>query len=94
MHCYFHIVAPGGGVPDYKGVEVADLGQAREEALSAIHEMREEDPAFARDWAGCELKISDASGVVLSSVALDDLAPSHQGHSPQVVRLAPRRRAS
>jgi len=52
-------------------VEVADFEHAFEEVLSAIRELREEDPATASDWAGCELKISGASGVLLTSVALE-----------------------
>ena len=59
MRCHFHIIAPDGPITDRKGVEVGDLDQALEEALSAIREMREEDPAAARDWTGCKLQITD-----------------------------------
>ena len=44
MRCHFHIIAPDGPITDRKGVEVGDLDQALEEALSAIRELREEDP--------------------------------------------------
>jgi hypothetical protein len=83
MHCYFDIVAADGIITDHYGVEVADFEHALEEALSAIREMREEDPATARDWDGCELKISDASGVLLTSVALDDPALHHCAQPPR-----------
>ena len=83
MHCYFDIVAAEGVITDRYGVEVADFEQALEEALSAIREMREEDPATASDWDGCELKISDASGVLLTSVALDDPALRHRAQPPR-----------
>jgi len=83
MHCYFDIVAPDGIITDRYGVEVADFEHAFEEALSAIRELREEDPATASDWAGCELKISGASGVLLTSVALDDPALGHRVQPPR-----------
>ena len=83
MHCYFDIVAADGIITDRKGVEVADFEHALEEALSAIRELRDEDPATASDWAGCELKISDAAGVLLTSVALDDPALHHRAQPPR-----------
>jgi hypothetical protein len=84
MHCYFHVIDPDGPpLTDRKGIEVTDFDQALEEALSALREMREEDPAAARDWTGCELQITDGSGVLLTSIALDDPALRHRGHLPQ-----------
>jgi len=83
MHCYLDIVTPDGVISDRKGVEIADFQQALEEALCAIRELREEDPATASDWAGCELKICEASGVLLTSVAIDDPALGHRGQPPR-----------
>lgn len=83
MRCHFHIIAPDGPITDRKGVEVGDLDQALEEALSAIREMREEDPAAARDWTGCKLQITDKSGVLLTAIALDDPALRQHDHLPQ-----------
>jgi hypothetical protein len=74
MHLFFDLVCHGKTLPDYKGIEIANVKEALQEALSSLGEMREEDPATAGDWDGCELKISDASGVLLTSVALDDPA--------------------
>jgi hypothetical protein len=84
MRCHFHLIAPSGPITDRKGIEVADFDQALEEALSALRELREEDPAAARDWAGCKLQITDESGALLTSIALDDPALRHHGHfAPQ-----------
>ena len=83
MRCHFHIIAPDGTIADRKGVEVAGLEQALEEALSAIREMAEEDPAAARDWTGCKLQITDGSGVLLTAIALDDPGLRQRGPPPQ-----------
>jgi hypothetical protein len=83
MTCYFDIVTPDGTITDSKGIEVDNFDQALEEALSALRELREEDPAAARDWAGCKLTITDESGVLLTSIALDDPALRHRGQPPQ-----------
>jgi hypothetical protein len=83
MRCHFHLIAPDGPIADRKGIEVADFDQALEEALSAIREMREEDPAATHDWAGCKLQITDESGVLLTAIALDDPALRHHDHLPQ-----------
>ena len=83
MRCHFNLIDQHEVIVDRKGVEVADFEHALEEALSAIRELREEDPATASDWAGCELKISGASGVLLTSVALDDPALGHRAQPPR-----------
>jgi hypothetical protein len=80
MHCHFDLIAQDEVILDRQGIEVADLDQAAEEVLSVIREMRDEDPAAARDWTGCELRITDESGVLLTSIALDDPGLRHQGH--------------
>ena len=79
MRCHFNLIAPDGPVTDRKGIEVADFDQAVEEALSALREMREEDPAVARDWTGCELQITDELGVLLTAIALDNPALRQHG---------------
>ena len=44
MRCHFHIIAPDGPITDRKGVEVGDLDQALEEALSATERCARKTP--------------------------------------------------
>ena len=79
MRCHFNLTDQHEVLIDHEGLEVADFEKALEEAMSALREMREEDPAAARDWAGWKLEITDESGVLLTSIALDDPALRYQG---------------
>jgi hypothetical protein len=71
MRCFFHLVDSGSTIRDEEGVEISDLGLAREEAYGAIREFRDEEPAT--DVAGWHLVVTDAAGAALLSIALDDL---------------------
>jgi hypothetical protein len=79
MRCHFNLIDQHEVIVDRKGVEVANFEQALAEVLSVIREMREEDPAAARDWAGWQLEITDESSVLLTSIGLDDPALRYQG---------------
>ena len=78
MRCHFNLIAQHEVIIDHEGVEVADFEKALEEAMSVLREMCEEDPAAARDWAGWRLDITDESGVLLTTIALDDPALRYQ----------------
>ena len=69
---YFHLVSQHEVILDKDGVEVADLAAAGAEALKAIEELRRESPSAATGWAGWWLEVTDASGVVVFSISLDD----------------------
>jgi hypothetical protein len=49
---YFHLANRRDFIRDEDGLELADLAQARTEALKAIEELRQENPVAAMDWAG------------------------------------------
>ena len=71
MRLFFHLVDKQDTIHDLEGVEVADLEQARTEAMRALAAMREEDPAAPQDWSGWTLRVTDASGRVVLSLDLD-----------------------
>ncbi|HEX2137623.1 MAG TPA: hypothetical protein VHG30_17295 [Microvirga sp.] len=70
MRLYFHLQDATRTVFDRKGVEVADLEEARAQAIQAIEELRQEDASVARDWSGWTLTVADESGAVLFSLDL------------------------
>jgi hypothetical protein len=57
-------------IPDTKGVEVADLDEARSEAMKAIKEFQAEASA-AEHRKGWRMDISNESGTILLSINLD-----------------------
>jgi hypothetical protein len=69
---YFHLANRRDFIRDEDGLELADLAQARTEALKAIEELRQENPVAAMDWAGWRLDVADSSGVVVFSISLDN----------------------
>ena len=78
MRCHFNLTNQHEVLIDHEGLEVADFEKALEEAMSVLREMREEDSAADRDWGGWKLEITDESGVLLTSIALDDPALRYQ----------------
>ncbi len=75
MRLFFHLVRGLEMIRDEHGIDVADLRQARTEAVRAIEEMRREEPFASQDWAGWRFDVADASGSVLLSIELG--GPSH-----------------
>ena len=71
MRLYFHLVSAHEVIRDREGVEVADLYEARAQAVRAIRELRQEDASAARDWSGWTLTVADESGAVVFSLDLD-----------------------
>ena len=71
MRLYFHLRYAHEVIRDPVGVEVADLEDARAQAIRAVEELRQEDASVARDWSGWTLEAADANGTVLFSLDLD-----------------------
>jgi hypothetical protein len=71
MRCYFHLVNSHEFVADDTGVEIFDLATAREFALQAIEDIREEAIQLGASWQGWRLDVVDPSGNVLLSIPLD-----------------------
>ena len=71
MHCYFHARNATAHIADDEGIEVANLDQARAEALAALRELRNEDGAAQVPWQKWSLEVTDSAGAVLLSIRLD-----------------------
>ena len=71
MRLFFHLVDREEVVRDLEGIEVANLMDARTEALRAIEELRHEDEVAARNWSGWTLNVTDAAGTLILSIDLD-----------------------
>jgi hypothetical protein len=71
MLCYFPLVNGTAVIRDETGCLVADVDQARLEALRAISEMRESDPRLTAECAGWTLQAVDASEAILFTIPLD-----------------------
>jgi len=71
MHCYFHLVNSHEIITDDVGVEIRDLLSARDFALQAIEELREEAIQVGASWQGWRLDVVDTSDRVLLSIPLE-----------------------
>jgi hypothetical protein len=70
MRCYFHLSDGHSLISDDEGIEVADLDEARSEAMKAIEEFRAE-AAAAEHRTGWRMDITDESGTIFLSIDLD-----------------------
>jgi hypothetical protein len=70
MKCFFHLASGTDELLDAIGVAVADVDEARTEALDALAELRREEPDSDRDWSGWELRAVDGSGTPLFTIPL------------------------
>jgi hypothetical protein len=71
MRCYFHLVNGHELITDDTGVEIIDLARARDFALQAIEDIREEAIDVGASWQGWRLDVVDPSGNVLLSIPLE-----------------------
>ena len=71
MRCYFHLVNGHELIADDTGVEILDLTAARDFALQAIADIREEAIQAGASWQGWRLDVVDPSGNVLLSIPLE-----------------------
>ena len=72
MRVHFHLLDGHETIRDLEGVEVADLQEARVQAIRAVQELAQEDELAAQSWSGWTLSVADDRGAVLFSLALDD----------------------
>jgi hypothetical protein len=73
----YHLVDRYDLIPDEVGIEIANLTQARAEAIKAIHEFRQEcapTAAASRDW---RIEVTDAFGAVAFRIELSEPAALH-----------------
>lgn len=88
MRCFFHLSnGAAEELLDDEGAEVADVAEARSEALKAIAELRREAPGIQSDWNGWQLRIVSETGDVLSTIRLNTVAYPLGGGS-NLVELA------
>jgi hypothetical protein len=74
MRCYFNLVSADQTITDDEGLEVADPDEARTEVLKAAAEIIRDGETGITDWRGWHVEATDASGVVLFTIRLDELA--------------------
>jgi hypothetical protein len=69
---YFNLVSAHDALPDREGVEVVDVRQAKEAAVTLVDELRQEDASTAQEWSGWTLNVTDSVGSVLFSIPLTE----------------------
>lgn len=72
MRYYFHLRHATHSIPDEQGIELPNLDETREEILTAIAELRAENPELAQESSGWRLIVSDSSGTILFSICLGE----------------------
>jgi hypothetical protein len=70
VRLYFHLVTDRETLPDPEGVEVDSVDQALAEALRALDELRNENPAATPGWLGWTLNITTEEGRIILTVDL------------------------
>jgi hypothetical protein len=74
MRLYFDLKDHEYTLPDVHGVEVSDVAEARQVAMSMIRTLRHEDPSHAQDWSGWKISAVDPAGFVVFMLDLDRIA--------------------
>ena len=72
MRLYFHLENGDAEISDQKGLEIENPGDVRAAALKALAEISTEDPQLFEPGKGWRLNVTDGSGEVLFSLALDE----------------------
>jgi hypothetical protein len=70
MKIYFHATDGERHIRDEKGIEVADVEQAREQSLRTLAEFRREQ-GLEDGLSGWRLQVVDAAGLVVFTLDLD-----------------------
>ena len=70
MRCFFNVVGSTRTVVDHVGVEVVDLNEAGQQALTVAEELRREEPDIVYGWNDWHLEIVDDRGNLLLIVDL------------------------
>ncbi|WP_046869681.1 DUF6894 family protein [Microvirga massiliensis] len=71
---YFHLVDGHDVIPDEVGIDVADLAQARIEAVQAIREVGQECAHAAAASGNWRIDVTDAFGAVAFQIDMSELA--------------------
>ena len=72
MRYYFHLHNETDRMVDETGLELADPQQLRAQAIKALQEISKDDPELTEEGSGWTLTVTDNSGNVLFSIALDN----------------------
>jgi uncharacterized protein DUF6894 len=67
---YFHLTDGHVFIPDEVGIHVADLEEARAQAIKAIRELRREGFEANTDWSDWRIEVTDARGAVAFTIDL------------------------
>ena len=73
MRLFFHLVSKHVTLPDPEGIEVADLSEARAQALQYVGEIQDGDPAGTSETSGWTFLVTDAAGALVFSLDFDNL---------------------
>ena len=73
----YHLVDRYDLIPDEVGIEIANLTQARVEAIKAIHEFRQESAPTAFPPGDWRIEVTDAFGAVAFRIELSELAANN-----------------
>jgi len=69
---FFHLANGPDTLTDDSGIEVGTIREAKEQALRAIEELRQEDGSTDGDWEGWCLEVTDPFGTVVFAITLTD----------------------
>ena len=69
---FFHLTNDHEILTDDTGIEVSTIREAKEQALKAIEELRQEDGSTDDDWDGWRLEVTDPFGTVVFAITLTD----------------------
>ena len=73
-----HRPGPAGLAVDEEGDELADLGAAREHALSMARDtIARTRTDIVRDWMVCSFEVTDVTGALVLTVPFSDTVPDH-----------------
>lgn len=70
LRCYFHLVNGLRSIRDRNGVEVDDVEDARQQAKSAVDELRQSGEVEETDWIGWTLEVVDETDNLLFFIKL------------------------
>jgi hypothetical protein len=70
IRLFFHLKDKHQAIPDYEGVMVVDLQDARAQVLQAVEDFRHQG---AQEWSGWTLVAVDETGTVVFTVSLDTM---------------------
>jgi hypothetical protein len=70
---YFHLTDGHKVIADDVGVGVADLEEARGEAIKVLSEFRRQRSEADADWRGWRIEVTDAAGSIAFTIDLGSI---------------------